>query len=323
MILLAVGMAAGGFYLLDYIVTGETILVPNLYGKEESDAIKILAQYDLTFKLTDDPQERTDVDPGLVVSQRPAPGSEVKKGREITLVISQGRKEAFVPDFTNRRLAEIRSDLRSAGLEIGQKAAVYHPTLPADIVIAQDPASGRRTLNNMRVNLLVSLGPYASGYVMPNLMGMDLDSVRRRIETAPFDLPQEGIQYVRTDDASKWNQVISQTPSAGSRIQENDHISITIGASGIKTASLRMLKVTFPIPADLYRNDLVLVVWDDISSQFEYPGVFPVETNLWEETISQTIPVIGDAVVSLSLRNDDPDIPVYLPFYTQYFPAKK
>ncbi|MGC9328301.1 MAG: PASTA domain-containing protein, partial [Candidatus Hinthialibacter sp.] len=246
----------------------------------------------------------------------------VKKGREITLVISKGRKEAFVPDFTNRKLAEIRSDLRSAGLEIGQKAAVYHPTLPADVVIAQDPVSGRRTLDNMRIHLLISLGPYAKGYVMPNLVGLDLNSVRRFIEDAPFDLPEEGIQYVKINNASKWDQVISQTPSAGSRIQENDHISITIGTSGIKTASLRMLNVNFPVPADLYRNDLVLVVWDDISNQFQHPGIFPVETNLWEETITQTIPVIGDAVVSLSLRNDDPEIPVYLPFYTQYFPAK-
>jgi len=319
LLLLIVGMGIGGFYLLDYLVTGKTVPVPNLYLKDETEAIKILAENDLTFKLGE-PESRTDDEPGLVISQSHAPGTQVKRGRRITLLLSKGQDEVFIPDFTNRRITEIRSDLRSADLELGQRAAVYHPTLPADTIIAQDPISGHRILQKKAVNLLVSLGPPSIGYVMPNLIGMDLETVQKRLENEPFDLPKEDIRYERTPDVTKWFRVIAQTPPPGSRMLENDRIQLTVGSSGLEIADLRTIQVSFAIPSDVLRDNLFLVVWDDMSRQLGHPVRIDLDIPLWEDSINQSLSVMGDATGSLCKELIDPDFPTYWTLMSQFYP---
>lgn len=321
MALLAGGMTLGGFYLLEYLVTGELVTVPHLYGKDKTEAIEILLQNGFVPSWTEDTQFRSDIEAGLVVQQRPGPGEEVKKGRLITLTISRGPEKVFVPDFANRKVTEIRSDLRSAGLEFGLTALVYHPTLPPDTIIAQDPLSGQRTLQNKKVNLLVSQGPRVSAYVMPNLVGMDLETVRETIKNEPFDLSDDGIRYEQTPDIAKWFRVIGQVPSPGTRMMENDNIRLTVGSSGLEVTNLRIITVTFPIPSALYRDSLTISVWDDITSQTGTPAFYPVQPQLWEQTITQKIPVVGDALVSLCLENEYPEFPLNTSFYSQYFPS--
>ncbi len=320
-VLLVVGMSVGGFYLLEYLVKGEMVTVPNLYGKDESEAIKILAEHGLFFKISDEAQVRTDIEPGLVINMRPSPGQEVKKGREITLILSKGQQEEFVPDFTRRTLSDIRSELRSAGLEIGLKAMVHHPTLPADTIIAQDPITGRRVLQNRNVNLLVSLGPRSQSYVMPNLIGMDLDAVRKRMKNEKFDLREDDIRYEQTPNVNQWSRVMNQSPPPGSRMLANDHIRLTVGFSGIEVANLRTINVTFPVPEGVLSDRLILVIWDDVANQFDHPSIIPVQISYGENRISETVSVIGDATISLCQQNEDPDNPVHLTLYSQFFPA--
>ncbi len=320
--LLLVGMATGGFFLLDWIVTGEMVLVPNLYGKPESEAIELLVKQGLMPKLPVEERTSSYVKPGLVISQHPAPDAPVKKHRYISMVISKGREKVFVPDFTNRDVSDIYGDMRSAGLETGQQARVYHPTYDAGIIISQEPSSGRRFMYGKRINLLISLGPRPKEYIMPNFLNMDLDYVNQNLQNKSFDIPEDGIEFERSTDITKWSKVLKQHPAAGSRVLQNERIKITVGSSGLEMAELRLIEINFPVPKNVYRENLQLVIRDDISSLFDEPSVIPLNIEYWQKQIDMAIPVFGNALVTLSAISDISQFPSQPMLYSQYFPTQ-
>jgi len=322
LVLLLVGMATGGFFLLDWIVTGEMVEVPNLYLKSESEAIELLVKQGLMPKLPVQERSSSYVKPGLVITQHPSAGAPVKKHRVISMIVSMGREKVFVPDFTSRDVSDIYGDMRSAGLETGQQSRVYHSTYDAGMIISQEPTSGRRFMYGKRINLLISLGQRPKEYIMPNFLGMDLDDVNQNIQDKSFQIPEDGIQFERSTDISKWSKVLKQHPSAGSRVLENEPIKITVGSSGLEMAKLRLLEVNFPVPRNVFRENLQLVIWDDVSSLFSEPSTQYLDVKYWQKQIDIVIPVFGNALVTLIETSDISESPAHPLLYSQYFPVE-
>lgn len=314
-------MGGGGFLLLNYLVKGEEITVPNLYGKTKSEAILILAENELMLNTNIEEIPNVDTAAGIIIGQRPGAGTKVKKGRKISLSISSGPEKVYIPDITKQREETIYSDLRSAGLNLGVRAAVYHPSIPEGVVIAQDPLPGARIIQGKKVNLLVSLGPRMNAYVMPNLTGMDLQTARNRIGQEKFVLDTDHVLFKKTGDSSKWFHVIEQRPRAGAKVMEGELITLTIGSSGENVSDLRIIEISFPIPQNVDRSQLGLFVWDDTSITFQIPYRIPLKINEWDSGISTFIPVFGDALVTLSEIEGSSDYPLLNHYHFQYFQA--
>jgi len=322
MSLLAAGMGIGGFLLLNYMVKGEEVTVPNLYGMTKSEAILVLAEYELM--LNPDIEEITNVNAavGIVIEQRPRPDAKVKKGRKISLGISSGPEQIYIPDVTKQPEETVLSDLRSAGLNTGNRAAVYHPSIPEGVIIAQDPLPGERIIQGKKVDLLVSLGPRVHAFVMPNLIGMDMRTARNRAGQEKFILDNDHVTKQQTADQSKWNRILEQRPLPGAKVMEGERITLTAGSSGESIGTLWMIDVSFPVPAFVERSQLCLLVWDDTSIAFDQPIRIPLDLKFWQQEINRTIPVFGDALVTLSQTDDSSPNVLPLHHHFQYFEAK-
>ncbi|MFB3785635.1 MAG: PASTA domain-containing protein [bacterium] len=246
MVILFTGMAVGGFYLLDYLVSGSEVEVPNLYGKTKTECLEILAQNELLLNLPVEEYPSQDTPSGIVIEQRPNPGARVKKHRSISLVVSIGPEQLYIPELTGRSEGEIFPEVRSAGLEIGLRASVYHPKYPKGTIISQEPLPGNRIVQGNKINILVSLGPMPASYVMPALIGMDLSAARKRLEESSFSISTDNIKYKRISNDSLWYRVLSQDPSPGARVTEKEDIALVVGASGDEQPDMRMTETTSP-----------------------------------------------------------------------------
>ena len=112
-----------------YTEHGKAVIVPDITGMQEEDAISKLAQsqlrgvaYDYTYI--------KGVPVGEITAQRPAAHAKVKRGRKIYLTVSSGNQPMItIPDvIDNSSLREAESRLRAAGFRL-----TPHDTIPGDL----------------------------------------------------------------------------------------------------------------------------------------------------------------------------------------------
>ena len=135
-------------WMITYTKHGESVEVPEVKGMIINDAEYALDELDLVAVVVDSAYVRKQP-AGIVLEQKPAPGSKVKTGREIYLTINQKQTPTnTIPDIAgncSRREAEARR--RALGFKIGPMELV--PGDP-DWVIALK-VNGREVYTGERV----------------------------------------------------------------------------------------------------------------------------------------------------------------------------
>lgn len=121
MVLVGIGLCiALWVWMIRYTKHGEHVEVPEVKGMMIGDAEYALEELELVTVVVDSAYVRQQP-AGIVLEQKPAPGSKVKSGREIYLTINQKQSPTnTIPDIAgncSRREAEAR--LRSLGFKIG------------------------------------------------------------------------------------------------------------------------------------------------------------------------------------------------------------
>ena len=92
-----------------------------------------------------------DVAPGVVMRLSEAPGTEVPRGAEITVVVSKGPDLVAVPDLTGKTLAEAEAALEAAGLALGQDCCNSKGR-----VVTSDPPPGEKVKRGTSVNVFLA-----------------------------------------------------------------------------------------------------------------------------------------------------------------------
>ncbi|OCL27929.1 serine/threonine protein kinase [Orenia metallireducens] len=134
-----------------------------------------------------------EVTEGLIISQDPQPGTEVKEGTNINLVISKGREpqEVEVPNLVGLRQEEAVERLRQLNLILGQvlnrESLDYHQGR----VIAQKPTTGTKIMEGSTVQLIVSTG-------IRNPRGSEIKDRKIRFNIPPGD--EKKVEFVVRDD---------------------------------------------------------------------------------------------------------------------------
>lgn len=102
-----------------YTEHGVAIVVPDITGLQEEEAIDKLAQYSLVG-VADDHVYIKGVPAGEITGQRPEAKAKVKRGRKIYLTVSSGNQPMIaVPDIAdNSSLRQAESRLRAAGFKL-------------------------------------------------------------------------------------------------------------------------------------------------------------------------------------------------------------
>jgi eukaryotic-like serine/threonine-protein kinase len=116
------------------------IEIPSLAGVSESEARESLRELGLTLVVTD---RRTDANApvGDILTQAPAAGMTLRRGDEVTVVVSEGPERVTVPGVRGQRVDEAVDELRALGFEVEvERRGGFGAFLNPDRVYDQDPA---------------------------------------------------------------------------------------------------------------------------------------------------------------------------------------
>ena len=195
-IILGLVLAALLFIQL-YTNHGESEKVPNLRGTTLEEARLMLDRHNLKGEIIDSVYLK-DKKLGTVIEQNPVPGSIVKPGRPIYLIInSKSVRKITLPDVRDVSLRQAEAMIKSLGVNIAtvQYASSEYKDLVLDIKYkGQTLLPGSKIPEGSSVVLIAGDGygsSTASG--VPSLKGLDLASATEIISAGTFLLG--GITY--------------------------------------------------------------------------------------------------------------------------------
>jgi beta-lactam-binding protein with PASTA domain len=210
--LLGVGIVSA-FAVVALLLRQEEVRVPDLTGQDIVSVLETMTQQGLLLKV-DRREPHPTLPRDIVISQVPAPGSGIKKGRQVRVVVSQGPIDTQAPKLVGEHYRKADILVRQAGFSPGVVSRVSSETVDRDVVIAQAPEPGSPLERGDKINLLVSTGKKAQPFVMPKLTG-------KKAEEAVKIVERMGLQHrVITKASTTWQQagdriVVSQKPTAG------------------------------------------------------------------------------------------------------------
>lgn len=240
---LAVVAAGAGYGLYAFLrwFNVPSVQVPGVVGLSLPDAQRELSRAGLGWEVGATRSSR-DVPANYVLSQNPAAGEEVKRGRRIQLVLSKGPDLVEVPDVTGKHRYEARNVLENLGFAVDESER-YDETVNADYVIEQSPRGGNRVEQGSTVYLRVSLGPPPPPFPMPNLVGGTRDDADRIL--ADTGLRPGVVTEALTGFPA--GVVASQSPAPGVTVRAGEAVDLVV-SSGCAATTPRSVPITGPGP---------------------------------------------------------------------------
>src|SRR5216110_2219235 len=145
-------------------IHGREVIMPNLVGKNVSEASKMLQSRGLVLRVAD--RIYSDQPINVVLRQTPTAGLLMKVSQQAHVVLSLGQRQLQIPPLEGNSLRVSRIELLRAGLQVGEVSSLTLPDVTADTVVLQNPKPGAGSASP-RVDVLVSQGPREDAYVMP------------------------------------------------------------------------------------------------------------------------------------------------------------
>ena len=221
--ILVAGVSA--YLTLTMIVKSEdTVVVPDLAGKNVVYALELLTNLGLNTKV-EGSEYSAEMPKNNVIFQEPEPGSEIKKGRDVRIIISKGPKSIPMPNLERLPVQQARIILEENSLCQGQISSTYNNHIKKDSVIAQVPSAGTMITRNECINLLISLGIRPHAYKMPDLEGRSLDSSIPLIESSNLILGKIKTVFFKNKPL---NTIIAQEPLSGYFVTEGGTVDLVI-----------------------------------------------------------------------------------------------
>lgn len=181
--------------LLDlYTHHGRTIAVPDLEGLFEPDVRQIVRDARLRYVINDSVFDDTGVK-GSILSQDPAPGTEVKKGRTIYLTMVAMMPEMVpMPNLIDLSLRQAISILTAYGLRSGQLD--YRPDIARNAVLQQkynqgSIEPGTLVAKGTAIDLVLGEGLGKNMVSVPMLLGKSREEAIRELHAATLNVGNE------------------------------------------------------------------------------------------------------------------------------------
>ncbi len=216
----------GGFIAFKAIMYVPEIEVPDLLGRNEEEAKKIIEDLGLVFTVAS--REYNDkYEEGKVVEQNVEKGTKLKEKYPVEVVVSKGEREITVPNLIGKYAIEAGIILSDEGLKEGKVTEANSDTVSSGQIIDQQPKSGTHANENDTVDYVVSIGPKIIYVPMPNLLNQD-------VENAKVIIKQNGLVVGEVNqepsDTVESGRVIRQSVVAGQDVAQGTSIWLTISS---------------------------------------------------------------------------------------------
>jgi len=246
--LLVVGVSA--YLTLTFIIKSEdTVIVPNLVGSDVVSALELLTDLQLNTKVSGSEYSQQ-FPKNHVTFQEPEAGSEIKKDRDVRIMISKGTRSILMPNLVALSERQARIIMEENGISRGHLSRTFNKDMASDHIMAQVPAAGVMITRGASVNLLVSMGPRAAELKMPDLSGLSVDEAVLRIERANLAVGAIQSQFNKQKPR---NVVIRQEPLAGYRVIAHNPVHLVINRPPGKSTGGNFLR---PLYGSLLQHDM-------------------------------------------------------------------
>jgi beta-lactam-binding protein with PASTA domain len=224
-------------------IHGREVTIPKLVGMSPFEAERAGAASGLQV-VVERQFYSADIPEGKIMTQMPPPGTVVRRGWSIRVAQSLGPQRVAIPDVTggSERVAEL--NIQRRGLSLGSVAHVNLPDTQLDQVISQSPPANASGVSAPKINMLVSDGPEAAIYVMPNLTGQPLGSAMLALQDAgikvgkvsmlppPPSSPSEPqtspVAPSAVSESSAASMIVTQTPAPGQKIVAGSAVNFEV-----------------------------------------------------------------------------------------------
>jgi beta-lactam-binding protein with PASTA domain len=218
-------VGASAYMTLTLIIKSEdTVVVPDLVGKEVVYTLELLTDLGLNTKV-EGSEYSTEVSKNSVIFQEPKPGSEIKKGRDVRIVISKGPKSILMPNLENLPIEQARIIIEENSLCQGEISSTYSSRIKKDSIIAQIPTRGTMVTRGECINLLVSMGIRPLTYEMPDLRRRFLDDAIPLIENNNLILGKITSVFYKDEPL---NSIVAQEPLSGYCVAEGSTVDLVV-----------------------------------------------------------------------------------------------
>jgi serine/threonine-protein kinase len=218
-------VAISAYLTLTLIIKSEdTVVVPDLVGKDVVYVLELLTDLGLNTKVKGSEYSK-EFSKNHIIFQEPEPGAEIKKGRDIKIILSKGARSILMPNLKGLSLQQARIILEENSLCQEKVSITYSDNIKKDEIIAQAPSTGSMINRGGCVTLLVSLGVRPPAYKMPNLKVFSLDSAIPLMESGNLALGELRSSFNKDEPL---NIIIDQEPQSGHRVIEGGIVSLVI-----------------------------------------------------------------------------------------------
>lgn len=209
------------------------------------DEIQSSDEYDYEFIMQ---QEKTnETESGIVLSQIPEAGTKVLDGSQVTLVVAVTADDISVPNVYNLDQEMAVRALTNEGLNNYTVTSVGSDSVEEGKVVYTNPKAGDVVSADAQITIYVSSGPTTTQVEqiqIPDVKGLSQESARTFLTKMGFT----NINFVTEDSATAKGIVLSQSPTAGTRMSANDTIKITISTGVTTTEAPAKIDVTVKLP---------------------------------------------------------------------------
>ncbi len=224
-LLLVLVLIIDRFVMPVYVRLGSSTELPDITGKEFSEAKRILESSGFHIVRGEEmvyPQYK----PGTVIRQSPEPHSMVKAGRRIYVTLSTAEKPVTVPNVIGQSERDAQIVLSAAGLTVDSTVAwEYSPTYPEGVVCDQSIYEGTRTARGTTVRLTMSLGQVPREVEVPNFLLKNFAVVEREISKTGLVLGK--VRFIQNNEYLP-NTVLRQVPEPGVKVLPGDSVHVII-----------------------------------------------------------------------------------------------
>jgi beta-lactam-binding protein with PASTA domain len=229
---------------MHFAIHGAEVSVPDFRGMDVATATRKAAEKNLAISVDEHFYSATTA-AGRILTQSPAPGTNVRIEWTVRVIDSLGPQRVAIPKVTAQPEHVASLEIRKLGLELGTIARMPYGAAAPGMVIAQTPQPGAANVDRPNVSLLLGTPPAAStiAYVMPNLLNSNYSAAAAAIAHAGLKLGVTqyravDVQAIPPIDTSGVPQapkpplppgiILDQKPDAGMHIDAGTTIELTV-----------------------------------------------------------------------------------------------
>jgi len=278
-----------------------TVTIPSFVGQTLADADSEIERLKLSSAVVD--HTISDRYPkNVIIAQRPLGGEQVRQGRQVSFIISDGIVARLMPDLRYQSMREVSLDLSHVRLRLGKVTYVRSDVIPGDHVISQDPAPLSNVAEGDQVSLVVSKGGQQVLKV-PNFVNMPIDDARALAEKTGVKLGQ--IVWTPLGKEGPPHGIVArQVPPPNTRIAGYQPVSLQVSSGQFESGRIiRQVRVLVSVPVpEAYQSgqqlDVKLTMYDatgkyDLYRAFAEPG----------QKLDFTVTAVGTSVLGMYVNN--------------------